>query len=149
MQVQFCNPKGPASQQCEPLRGLYDPVKSTTIPQIFPSKSEQDFVKRADVMLTKDTATINLLVGMVGAAALRARYGLALGYQGPLPSNQWQLEAEHWVKGELASIQDAFVRAAGGPPKELLPFLITPEKNDTAANSICRSQVRPLDPANI
>jgi hypothetical protein len=139
-QTQYCNPNLPGSEQCEPLRGQMTPKKTVSIEKIFPSKSQLEMVTRADYILSLDGATTDLLVGFIGAAALRARYGLAYGYQGPLPSNQWQLEAVHWVKGELASMQDALVRAANGPPKELDPFLELTEKNEHAAWSMCRNQ---------
>ncbi|KAF2184660.1 hypothetical protein K469DRAFT_739283 [Zopfia rhizophila CBS 207.26] len=143
MQMQYCNPslsKLSESLRCEPLRGIMDPISASTIPKIFSSKSQLDLVARANDIFKMDTCTIDIFVGAIGAAALRARYGLGRGYQGPLPINQWQLEAEHWVKGFLTSIQDAFVRSANGPPRELDPFLVPPEKNDTAANTMCRNQ---------
>jgi hypothetical protein len=141
-QIQYCNPNLPKDKQCEPLRGQYHPTKNANLLSLFTSKSQQALVLRAERILSIDTAYINMLIGMVGAAALRARYGLALGYQGPLPADQWQLEVEHWVKGELASLQDALVRSANGPPKELLPFLELPAANETAARHMCRNQVR-------
>jgi len=144
MQMQYCNPNRPESERCEPLRGPWHPDKESTLPQLFPSKSQFDLVARADYMATLNTASPNLLSGIIGASALRVRLGLSGGYQGPLPSNQWQLEAEHWIKGELTSIQDLYMRAAAGPPRDMDIFLVPPEKNETAALSMCRSQVRDL-----
>jgi hypothetical protein len=143
-QIQYCNPNLPAEKQCEELRGTDDFKKKTTIPEIFPDESQMLLVNRTDFILTLDTAPISFVIGGEGVSGLRARFGLSYGYQGPLPSNQWQLEAEYWVQGELASIQDALVRAANGPPKKLDMFLVQPEEHETAARYLCRNQVRLL-----
>lgn len=140
-QIQYCNPNLPESERCEPLRGQYVPNKKASIRSLFPSKSQQEFVVRAEKVISIDTAYMNMMVGWVGAAVLRARYGLGLGYQGPLPPDQWQHEVAHWTKGELASMQDALVRSANGPPKELMQFLETPASNETEAKTICRNTV--------
>lgn len=80
------------------------------------------------------------MAAYVGTAALRARYGLSYGYSGPLPDNQWQLETEHWTKGMLASLQDAFVITVGGFPEEVEDFRDPPEANHTVARDLCRNQ---------
>lgn len=140
-QTQYCNPNLPVDEQCEDLRGTDDLAKETTIQKIFAQDSQLELVKRTDMILTLDTAPVGYIVGGIGAAGLRARFGMSYGFQGPLPTNQWQLEAEYWVQGELTSIQDALVRAANGPPKEMDMFLVQPEKNETAALNLCKNQV--------
>jgi hypothetical protein len=99
-QTQYCNPNLPVGEQCEELRGVANPSKETTIPTIFTEKSQVELVSRTEMILSRDTAHIGYIVGGIGAAGLRARFGLLHGFQGPLPTNQWQLEAEYWVQGE-------------------------------------------------
>lgn len=84
--------------------------------------------------------TISATVGFIGASALRARYSLAYGFSGPLPDNQWQLEAESWITGALASLQDVFVEAANGIPEALEDFRQPPPANETVTLNLCANQ---------
>lgn len=142
-QMQYCNPllsSKPAEERCEPMRGLIDPRKSDAMQKIFPNQRQLDAAARADRIIVRGTYAINTLVGYVGASALRTRYGLAYGFQGPLPTNQWQIEAENWVKAGLASLQDVFVTGANGPPHALDDFLEPPAQNETVAREMCGNQ---------
>jgi hypothetical protein len=139
-QVQYCNPNLPEGQRCEPLRGILDPRASARLNAIFPSASQFAALKWADFIWTGSIYTISATLGFIGASALRARYSLSYGFSGPLPSNQWQLEAEHWVKAELASLQDVFVTAANGMPAILDDFRVEPNANETVAQSMCVNQ---------
>ncbi|KAF2474435.1 uncharacterized protein BDR25DRAFT_385987 [Lindgomyces ingoldianus] len=136
-QYQYCNP---STKECEPLRGLIDPRKGTPLKKIFPNKRQFDTLSWADGNLVSNFFSSHGLVGFIGASALRARYGLSYGYQGPLPSNQWQLEVEHLLKGTLASVQDVWVTMANGAPHVLDDFLQPPDANDTVARSMCANQ---------
>ncbi|KAF2265455.1 hypothetical protein CC78DRAFT_515110 [Lojkania enalia] len=140
IQMQYCNPNRPEGSRCEPLRGLSDPRKSAAVKELFGTGEHFDIIKHVENMWVPNTFTITSIVGFIGASALRARYGLSYGYQGPLPDNQWQIEAEHWFKGTLASLQDAFVTGANGPPAELYDFLDPPAANETVARTLCANQ---------
>jgi hypothetical protein len=139
-QVQYCNPNLPESERCEPLRGLNDPRRSERLHKIFPEDSHFATIKWANRLWNYGIYTISGTIGFIGASALRARYSLSYGYSGPLPDNQWQLEAEHWVKGELASMQDVFVTAANGIPEVLNDFRVPPMANETVAQNMCVNQ---------
>ncbi|KAF2003590.1 hypothetical protein P154DRAFT_486179 [Amniculicola lignicola CBS 123094] len=141
MQVQYCNPKRPKHTQCGPLQGIMELNKTATINQLFTTPSQLELVTRVDYTFMLEMCTMYHLIGLIGTSALHARYKLGYGYQNPLPDNQWQLEAQHWMKGELASLQDAFVRYVNGPPKELDIFLEKPWKTNKAAKTMCRSQM--------
>ncbi|KAF2026090.1 hypothetical protein EK21DRAFT_103512 [Setomelanomma holmii] len=139
-QVQYCNPNLPKGSRCEPLRGVIDPRKSARVKQIFPSDSQFATIKWVDDLWTYGVYTISATLGFIGASALRARYSLSYGYSGPIPDNQWQLEAEHWIKGTLASLQDVFIEAANGMPAALEDFRQPPAANDTVARNMCVNQ---------
>jgi hypothetical protein len=139
-QIQYCNPNLPEADRCEPLRGLIDPRRSTNLHKIFPEDAHFAAIKWADYIWTGSVYTISGTLGFIGASALRARYSLSYGYSGPLPDNQWQLEAEHWVKAELASLQDVFVTAANGMPSEMDDFRVEPMANETIARNMCVNQ---------
>lgn len=139
-QVQYCNPNLPENERCEPLRGLNDPRRNARLHQIFPEDSQFATIKWANGLWNYGIYTISGTLGYIGASALRARYSLSYGFSGPLPDNQWQLEAEHWVKAELASLQDVFVQAANGIPDELADFRDPPASNNTVAQNMCVNQ---------
>jgi len=98
--------------------------------------------------LSPNMYTISDFFASGGSRALMATYGLNYNIQGPLPSNQWQLEAEHWFKGQLASIQGAFVSVAAGPSTpELERVAVKPPKNNPTYGrfqKMCKNQVRHL-----
>jgi hypothetical protein len=139
-QVQYCNPNLPESERCEPLRGLNDPRRSERLHKIFPEESHFATIKWANGLWNYGIYTISGTIGFIGASALRARNSLSYGFSGPLPDNQWQLEAEHWVKGELASLQDVFFTAANGIPEALADFRQPPMANETVAQNMCVNQ---------
>ncbi|KAH7386852.1 hypothetical protein DE146DRAFT_768549 [Phaeosphaeria sp. MPI-PUGE-AT-0046c] len=139
-QVQYCNPNLPEDERCEPLRGLNDPRRKGRLQKIFPEDSHFATISWANGLWNSGIYTMSGTLGYIGVSALRARYSLSYGYSGPLPDNQWQLEAEHWVKAELASIQDSFVQAANGFPEELNDFRDPPASNDTVAQNMCVNQ---------
>jgi hypothetical protein len=139
-QIQYCNPNLPEAERCEPLRGFIDPRRNPRVHKIFPEESHFATIKWVDNLWTYGIYSISSTLGFIGASALRARFSLSYGYSGPLPDNQWQLEAEHWVKGTLASFQDVFVTAANGIPKSLEDFRQPPLANETVAQNLCVNQ---------
>lgn len=139
-QFQYCNPNLPADERCEPLRGMVDPRASERVHQIFPKDDQFEVIKWVDSLWTAGIYTISATVSFVGASALRARLGLSHGYSAGLPDNQWQLEAEHWLKGALASLQDVFVEAANGLPEALEDFRQPPAPDEMTARDMCSNQ---------
>ncbi|KAJ4367113.1 hypothetical protein N0V83_007643 [Neocucurbitaria cava] len=139
-QVQYCNPSLPEGERCEPLRGGADPRKAENVKKIFPTDDHFSVIEWVDNIWVYGVYTISATVGFIGASALRARYGLSYGYSAPLPDDQWQLEAEHWIKGTLASLQDVFVEAANGIPEALEDFRQPPLADETVAQNLCVNQ---------
>jgi hypothetical protein len=139
-QMQYCNPNLPEADRCEPLRGFNDPRRNPRVHDLFPDESHFATIKWIDSLWTAGMYTIDSTLGFIGASALRARLSLSYGYSGPLPVNQWQLEAEHWVKACLASLQDVFVTAANGIPAALEEFRQPPMANETVAQNLCVNQ---------
>ena len=140
MQMQYCNPNLPAGQNCEPLRGVKDPRATAAVKKVFPDQTQFDVLKWANNLWIGQAYLINSMVGFIGSSSLLMRYGNSFGYQGPLPDNQWQLESEHWVKGLLASLQDAFVTVANGFPEKLEIFRQEPAANASVAWNMCKNQ---------
>jgi hypothetical protein len=138
-QLQFCNPNLPEEQRCAPLAGIFD----------FPDQavslfSDPEAIQR--FMWTYNAAfnlnpSISTVVQTLGAQALSSRNSLEFGIQGSLPSNQWQIEVQHWHDTALASLQNLFVTAAATMASDpnLRPWLQTPVAN--VEKTLCRSQV--------
>jgi hypothetical protein len=103
----------------------------------FPSKDSLDAIYWVDLVWLYNMYKFSDAVFYIGASALRARNSLSTGSSGPLPDNQWQLEAEHFKKGTLASLQDAFVEVANGMPEALKDFRQPPATNDTMPRKMC------------
>ncbi|KAL6708154.1 hypothetical protein ACN47E_003338 [Coniothyrium glycines] len=139
-QVQYCNPNLPEGQRCEPLRGVADPRKSDAVKKIFTTDDHFEVIKWVDSIWVFGVYTISATVNYIGASALRARYSLSYGYSAGLPDNQWQLEAEHWIKGALASLQDSFIETTNGIPESLDDFREPPLPEETVARNLCVNQ---------
>lgn len=139
-QMQYCNPNLPGDNKCEPLRGAYDPRRDTALRKIFNDEAHFNVLDWADSTWLGSYYPISQLLSDIGASALVARNQLVYGYSGPLPDNQWQIEAEHWTKGSLASVQNAFVLAANGLPEALEDFRVPPAANMTLARGMCSNQ---------
>lgn len=137
--MQFCNPNLPEATRCEPLRGFMDTSYPTS--ELWHSEAQQNTAAWTIKVLEQGFYSISSTPEYIGVTTLTARYGLVYGLQGPIPDNQWQLEAEHFVGASMASLQGAFVSAANGPPtQQLKEFQYRP--NDTQANTMCTNQVR-------
>ncbi|KAI1260978.1 hypothetical protein F5Y18DRAFT_440965 [Xylariaceae sp. FL1019] len=83
--------------------------------------------------------TIPGILSQMGPTSLKSQDELAAARQGPLPSNQWQLDVAHWVDIELAALQLAFLNAAYLSPTEtsLLKFRKPFSKGET---KLCNNQ---------
>jgi hypothetical protein len=139
-QVQYCIPNLPEKERCEPLRGIPDPRASGNVRKIFRTEDEFAMINRVHGIWVYGTYTVAATVDFIGASALRARQSLSYGYSAPLSDNQWQLEAEHLIKGSPASLQDVFFDAANGMPEALEEFRQAPLANETVAQNICANQ---------
>ncbi|OCL08920.1 hypothetical protein AOQ84DRAFT_388517 [Glonium stellatum] len=136
-QVQFCNPNLPEDTRCEPLRGLIDSTYPTS--NLWHNEGQRNTAAWVNKVLEQGLFTISSIPEYIGVTTLTARYGLVYGLQGPLPDNQWQLEAAHFVGASMASLQGAFVEAANGPPTtQLKEFQYQP--NDTQSHFMCTNQ---------
>ena len=62
-------------------------------------------------ILTTPSEMLGNAIQFLEIEALTARRSLAGGAQGPLATNQWQIDAEFWFATLLANTQQAFVRA--------------------------------------
>lgn len=139
-QYQYCNPHLPEGQRCEPLRGLSDPRTADNLRKIFTTEDHLNTIDWVDTVWTSMAYSMSSIPQFIGASALRARDALSNGFSGPLPDDQWQLESEHWMKGMLSSVQDAYVTGANGLPESIEDFRQPPIANDTVAQNICRNQ---------
>ncbi|KAF2737471.1 hypothetical protein EJ04DRAFT_550620 [Polyplosphaeria fusca] len=136
MQMQFCNPNLPEDRRCEPLRGTID--DSYPVTDLYNSKSQKTGFQWAIDIIRLGFFSISGIVDALGISALVARQGLAANMQGPLPSNQWQIEVEHWVGASMASIQGSFVETGNGPAPLYQQFRRAP--NETAEKNMCENQ---------
>ena len=134
-QYQICNTDQSIEDQCTPLTGarqLMDAVNGLTLTS----------AQRATAQILADASastSIDQVLDALGTSALLATQSLVGSIQSPLPSNQWTLEVESWVKTELAQLQRAVLEHATGPANlDLLPYL---SRASTAAEKeLCRNQ---------
>ncbi|KAF2183496.1 hypothetical protein K469DRAFT_689964 [Zopfia rhizophila CBS 207.26] len=135
-QLQFCNPNLPKDKRCEPLRGVN--ANANRIEGLWSEKQLTRIAWAAQTM-RQGFFIPNNFAAFIGTSVLSARYNLAMGVNGPLPPNQWELEVEHLVGASLASLQSAFVESANGPLREILKqFQVHPKDNE--AMSMCTNQ---------
>ncbi|KAL9074945.1 MAG: hypothetical protein Q9157_004194, partial [Trypethelium eluteriae] len=96
-QAQYCNPLLPAQQGCSPLMGLY----STALEPLDTDRgglsswfqgSQLDRLNTFLDILAEFTPDLGTILNSVGVAALKGRLTLTSGAQGPLSSNEWQLD---------------------------------------------------------
>ncbi|KAM7196688.1 hypothetical protein V8F33_006028 [Rhypophila sp. PSN 637] len=146
--MQFCNPSLPAGSpnRCTPLAGSFDPDDITplfTSPGSSPSAAELEL--NADrikwVADAVDGPSVSSLMMNLGAQSLTSRYSVRQGLQGPLPTNQWQRDVEHWMNSILAGNQAMFVRTAAGPTESSVkPFYAPTDTLTPTERNLCASQ---------
>ncbi|KAK3315994.1 hypothetical protein B0H66DRAFT_592246 [Apodospora peruviana] len=77
-------------------------------------------------------------IAVLGNAALKARTSITGGHQAPLPSNQWQVEVQHWHSSVMAHLQWQFVQSVTGPRDPRLDstfrFAETPREKELCGN---------------
>lgn len=85
-------------------------------------------------------ATLGSIVGRLGASALLARESFVNGIQGPLLSNQWQLEVERFQAIIMALNQRLVVEQATGPTdSQMRKFVEKPSSKE--GRWLCKNQV--------
>jgi hypothetical protein len=144
-QEQLCNPSLPAqSRRCTNLTRPETVGVEATALGLFPAGSNSGArTTWAFTSIFYDAAAVEDIIDTLGAQALRARAGVRNGLQGPLPTNQWQTEVEHWFNTTLASLQQSFVNLARGPDDDsVLEWLVRPANSSTREAGYCKDQVR-------
>jgi len=85
---------------------------------------------------------VSLLVNNLGTSALMSKFtSFASGAQGPLPSNQWTVDAQHWLEASLAYIQASVVSTVAGPQTPQQGRIYSLKPNTTAEIKLCQNQV--------
>ncbi|KAI1132832.1 hypothetical protein F5Y10DRAFT_291787 [Nemania abortiva] len=89
---------------------------------------------------TYQSAPIGELLAQLGPASLASKSSLASSIQGPLPSNQWQLDVTRWWDISMASLQAAYLGMSYYNPPD--PSLLKYRTNFTseAFRKLCNSQ---------
>lgn len=147
IQEQICNPSLPErSRRCTNLtRPLTVGYEATELGLFTPDSSSEARFVWAFNSIFYDSALVEDIVDALGAQALLARAGVRSGVQGPLPTNQWQTEVEHWFNTTLASLQQSFVNLARGPDDDsVLEWLVRPANSSTREAGFCKDQVRDI-----
>lgn len=161
---QFCNTASKGMSGCGPLTSLRDavagaaPFFGTSYDDIYSVGSASDGMyatgAREDPELSEPAArlayiadiffgsgtTITSVLRNLGPMALLSQRTVFNGAQGPLPSNQWQLDIGHLWNITLASIQASVVDTAVGPNDPELSRLWTNYTSPALAR-LCNSQV--------
>lgn len=146
-QHQFC--RSSDTRQCGPLASLRDAIAG--VAPYFGS-SYARFVK--DIATTPEEAfflytmyslhtspwSVTKILRQLGPKALQSSQRLMGGNQGPLSSNQWQLDVTNWFQIGKAGLQAAYADIAYGPTD---PNVLRWRVNFTSPelSRLCRSQV--------
>ncbi|KAF2970833.1 hypothetical protein GQX73_g2781 [Xylaria multiplex] len=146
-QYQFCN-TAIEGDKCGPLSSLRDavagaaPIFNTSYAEFSAYNAESKpgtlLAYFGNVFFTFDI-TVDSILGHLGANGLLSQRKMNGGIQGPIESNQWQLDYIHLWSISLAATQMAFIDTAVGPTDQDLFELWT---NYTApqTNKLCNSQ---------
>ncbi|KAI0532012.1 hypothetical protein GGR58DRAFT_491760 [Xylaria digitata] len=147
-QYQFCNTAIEGDSRCGPLASLRDavagaaPIFNTTYSEFSAYNAESEpgtlLAYFGNVFFTFDI-TVNSILSHLGTNGLLSQRKMNGGVQGPIESNQWQLDYIHLWAISLAATQMAFIDTAVGPTDQSLFELWT---NYTApqTNKLCNSQ---------
>ncbi|KAI0543935.1 hypothetical protein F4679DRAFT_76121 [Xylaria curta] len=120
-QHQFCTTDHPTG--CSPLASMRDAVASaallfnTTYDEIANSTAATEKAARFTYFanpffaLSRHVAGV---LGQLGPRALLSQQNLLVGFQGPLASNQWQLDVAHWWDISMAVAQALYLDSSYG-----------------------------------
>ncbi|KAI1428826.1 hypothetical protein F5Y12DRAFT_782402 [Xylaria sp. FL1777] len=131
-QFQFCFEALPRGKQCGPVASLAD--SATAAAEISPSDTAIALLVWVFERLSG--TKIDTVVKILGAGSLASQRNLAIGSQGPIAANQWQLDVVHWWSTSLAYTQSKFIDSVVGPSDRRLDKYITLPENP----AICSSQ---------
>jgi hypothetical protein len=112
VQHQWCDPNKSPDAGCTHLSGFTE--AATTAQELFKRQS-QNASFYATTWTLNLAPSIEVVRDRIGVGALTSRYTLNQGVQGPLPSNQWQLDVEHMHATTLAALQRMIIEQATGP----------------------------------
>ena len=146
-QHQFC--RGSGIKQCGPIASLRDAIAGVA-PYFGSSYAhyDKDIATTPEealflyTMLSLSTSPRNIvhILWQLGPKALQSSQRLMSGNQGPLSSNQWQLDVTNWFQIGKAGLQAAYADIAYGPTD---PNVLRWRVNFTSPelSRLCRSQV--------
>jgi len=148
-QYQFCRVD---DTNCGPLASFYDAVMGAA--PLFNAtrgmlEGEEDPTSKSAAQFGWFTNRFSLaatsvewILNGLGARGLASQLALQNGIQGPMPTNQWQLDVRHWWAIWLASIQAGFVNMARGTDDPVLKqYAAEPEQ---FRQDVCETQVSAL-----
>lgn len=138
---QFCNPDPAAGKSCTPLTGILPATAAADA--LWRTDKQREFFNTSSNQILTGASGLPEIVSYTGISSLTARHGLGQGMQGPLPSNQWQLEVENWFGATMADLQRATVEYATGPTDQaMFRFLERPQTD--GEHLVCQSLVSSL-----
>lgn len=112
-QYQYCNPTLERDITCTPLDGI---MRVQALAQsLWQTEKQKALFNWSASQIQHDAIGLPEVLRSLGVSSLTARHKLLGGVQGPLPSNQWQLEVKHWFTTVLADLQRSVVETATGP----------------------------------
>lgn len=135
-QSQFC--LGGSETDCTPLTAWEAALQTVSNMTMTDLQKESLNIWRQSQEL--QGTTLDTTVANLGGSALIAKNSFENGLQGPLPSNQWQLEVEHWQATTMAKMQRSAVEYATGPSDSAMQKHVLEPPNQNA-KKLCKSQV--------
>ena len=137
-QYQFCNPSLKHDESCTPLQGILEATRIAASTIFSKSEDRNGFLWSLAAIMNMANGFTELTAFLRGGSLLASDCVSNLGQDG-LPSNQWELELEHWFKFTLADLQRAILDQATGPvTSEARSFHSPPTPAE--AQAICGSQ---------
>ncbi|TRX93773.1 hypothetical protein FHL15_005449 [Xylaria flabelliformis] len=146
-QWQFCRQ---STDNCSPLGSFSDSLAGAAL--IFNTTSDHltssayNDISAAQFhyfqTVVGESPELNTILQKMGSTSLISQNSLVTSQQGPLPSNQWQIDVAHWVDIQMASLQLSFLRTVYYNPTGQFAPLLRSRRNFTSQteNSLCMSQ---------
>ncbi|KAI0439426.1 hypothetical protein F4803DRAFT_564555 [Xylaria telfairii] len=118
-QFQFCRKD---NQHCGPLASFYDatagaaPFFNTTVDEsmhgVANTTAAAHFAYLTNAIGVNSFGSVYNVISQLGPASLASQSTKIGVFQGPLPSNQWQLDVIRWSDIYMATLQAGFLRTA-------------------------------------
>ncbi|KAI3339489.1 hypothetical protein F4824DRAFT_487870 [Ustulina deusta] len=146
-QYQFCSRD---TQHCGPLASIRDAVSgaahffNTTFDYFIANAANTTSAGQFNFFMSafrdNQYASLYEILAQLGSESLASKNSLSAGLQGPLPSNQWQLDVIYWSDIVKASIQAAFLDMVYFNPPDASQLQL--RRGFTAPNSksLCNNQ---------